>query len=226
MFSLFLFLSLSLSISLSLYIYIYMYMYLSLSLYIYIYICTLYTYNVTATINHTSNIYTCMCTDTYAYTCGATVSGGRARSWNTTSLNTQHYHLSCVGDSVRSKSASWIVGLGSLGLVVSAYGQSTNWWSWISGLWRSQTLYFQGWNSWIQKGSPGKLDSEILGLWILSTFGKLKLSCDVIVVNHFSHPGIVFEWAQIKQQSPDSFQSPVCGQAAKKESCLALMQNK
>ena len=35
------------------------------------------------------------------------------------------------------------------------------------------------------------------------TVGKLNLSCDVIVVNHFSPQVIVFEWAHIKQQSPD-----------------------
>ena len=33
--------------------------------------------------------------------------------------------------------------------------------------------------------------------------GKLNLSCDVTVVNHLSHRVIVFEWAHIKQQSPD-----------------------
>ena len=37
----------------------------------------------------------------------------------------------------------------------------------------------------------------------ISEFGKLDLSCGVIVVNHFSHQVIVFDWAHIKQQTPD-----------------------
>ena len=54
----------------------------------------------------------------------------------------------------------------------------------------------------------------------VSFFGKLKLSCDVIVVSHFSHQVIVFEWKYINKNnhligklpktitSHDSFQSP------------------
>ena len=53
-----------------------------------------------------------------------------------------------------------------------------------------------------------------------ASIGKLNLSCDVIVVNHLSHQVIVFEWARVKQQSPDwktvkiitshdSFRSPI-----------------
>ena len=43
----------------------------------------------------------------------------------------------------------------------------------------------------------------VFGAHELPGVGKLNLSCDVIVVIHFSPQVIVFEWTHIKQQSPD-----------------------
>ena len=42
-----------------------------------------------------------------------------------------------------------------------------------------------------------------VSIMMIVIIGKLKLSCDVIVVSHFSHQVIVFERTHIKQQSPD-----------------------
>ena len=44
---------------------------------------------------------------------------------------------------------------------------------------------------------------ELLLYYYHTYIGKLKLSCDVIVVNKFPHQVIVFERTYIEKQSPD-----------------------
>ena len=52
------------------------------------------------------------------------------------------------------------------------------------------------------KHSSNKTDKHNINTY-KSHIGHLKLSCDVIFVNHYSHQVIVFEWAHVNKQPPD-----------------------